>query len=305
MVFASSAPPPRDLPDACDYLPLPLDAPARDADGHDAHGHLHWAPRHHEGLLARHRFLLDAVASHRPSMAMVDVSVEIAVTLRVSGVPVTAVRLPGTRDDPPHQLGFGLADQVVMPVPATWGLHDGLPCTHAVGLVTAAREPLPPTANGRPTAVVVVGTGGSRLDRAACELIAGDLPGHDVIALGPQGVPGLPNLTFTGRVADTAPYLGRATVVIGNTGLGTLGEVVAARRPFVTLPEDRPFGEQAVTARQLDEHGEAVVLHRMPGPGGWAEAVAKAQALGAPQAQADGASRLARLIEENLMAVAR
>ncbi|GAA3638406.1 hypothetical protein GCM10022223_66760 [Kineosporia mesophila] len=300
VVLASSGPPPGELPATCRHLRLPLDWSDKDyGDGNDAHGRLHWAPLHENGLLHRHQMLLDAVARYRPPLAVVDVSVEVTVLLRASGVPVVAVRQPGLRDDPAHTLGFGLADEVVMPVPESWGLHTGRPRTRAVGLVSGAHRAVPGTDDrGRARAVVLVGSGGSRLGRKACAQIAAGLPGHDVHVLGLSGpsATSAANLTFRGRIEDVGTELDAAHVVIGNTGLGTLGDVVAARKPFVALPEERPFGEQEATARALEATGDAVVLTRMPGPAGWAQAVARATT--PPALVADGAERFARLIEE-------
>ncbi|GLY30488.1 hypothetical protein [Kineosporia sp. NBRC 101731] len=304
VVLASSGPPPGELPATCRHLRLPLDWSDRDygdGAGNDAHGQLHWAPLHEDGLLHRHQMLLDAVARYRPLLAVVDVSVEVTVLLRTSGVPVVAVRQPGLRDDPAHALGFALADEVVMPVPQSWGLHTGRPRTRAVGLVSGARRVVAESDDGgRPRAVVLVGSGGSRLGAKACAQIAAGLPGHDVHVLGLSG-PTAANLSFRGRIEDVGTELGAAHVAIGNTGLGTLGDVVAARRPFVALPEERPFGEQEATARALEAAGDAVVLTRMPGPTGWAQAVARATT--PPALVADGAERFARLLEERCRTV--
>jgi predicted glycosyltransferase len=300
VVFASSVPPPRALPASGSYVPLPLDYSESDNAGNqNAHGRLHWAPLHQVGLLARHRRLLDAVAEYRPALAVVDVSVEVTVILRTSGVPVTAVRLPGVRDDPAHHLGFGLADDVVMPVPADWGLHTGLPRTHAVGLVAAGSAGPAAENGGRRRAVVLVGTGGSRLDAQQCVRIARDLPDHQVQVLGlsrPARLAALPgNLSFSGRVQDPRDALGAASVAIGNTGLGTVADVITAGRPFVTLPEARPFDEQLLTAQALERHG-TVVLRHLPRRGGWAEAVHRAESQSPSPLIADGAKRFAELI---------
>ncbi|GAB3271110.1 glycosyltransferase [Kineosporia babensis] len=269
VVFLSSVAPPDALPPSGTYVALPLDIPA-DPENHDAHGHLHWAPVHQAGLLARHRFILEAAERYQPALAVVDVSVEVTVLLRTSGVPVVSVRLPGQRDDCAHALGFGLSDQIVTPVPSAWGLHAGLPRTQAVGLVTRARPvPLQGNNNGRPRAVIIIGTGGSRIDARTCAEIAADLPEHDVTVAGlsPAKLSVLPdNLYFEGRVKDAAPFIRSASVVIGNTGLGTVGEVLAAGKPFVALPEPRAFGEQEVTARALEETGAAAVLWDLPHP---------------------------------------
>lgn len=326
VVLASSAPPPLPLPVHARWLALPMDAPAREfadpeegpeEDALTARGRLHWAPPCHTGLLERHLQLLAECRRSDMVTAVVDVSVEVTVLLRTSGIRVIAVRLPGERTDPAHRLGFDLADEVVMPVPARWGLHRGLPRTRAVGLVglaerdttiPAARRDQPADgARRRPRIAVVVGRGGSRLDASVCDRIAADLPEYDVRVLGLDPVPVAgavsgrtrSNLFLLGRVEDVRGELRRAAVVVGNAGLGTLGDVVPTGRPFVVLPETRPFGEQTATAAALEAAGAAVRLRDLPGRGGWRHAVDAALVLGGPELVADGAPRLAAIVEEH------
>ena len=334
VIFASSAPPPQPLPASARFRLLPNDFPAPAEAGADAHGRLHWAPSRHDGLLGRHHLLLAEAARHRPLLAVVDVSVEVTVLLRTSGIPVIAVRQPGRRDDDAHTLGFALADEVVMPVPEEWGLHAGLARTTAVGLIGAgAPDALGPAGLGsaefetaefetagfgsagfgsaglrsaaavgapdRPRVLIVVGQGGSRLDAHQCALIAADLPDHQVRVLGlrPNRPFGPGNLTFVGRVSDPRAELAAADVVIGNAGLGTVSDVVGAGRAFVAVPEDRPFEEQHATGRALAAHRQAVVLTDLPAAGGWRTAVAQAIARGPADLTVDGAARFAELIE--------
>lgn len=64
-----------------------------------AHGALHWAPHHDAGLSARMNQIAEWVSDARPEAVVVDVSVEVALFIRLLGVPVIVVALPGTRVD--------------------------------------------------------------------------------------------------------------------------------------------------------------------------------------------------------------
>jgi UDP-N-acetylglucosamine--N-acetylmuramyl-(pentapeptide) pyrophosphoryl-undecaprenol N-acetylglucosamine transferase len=294
VVLVSSSAPPAALPPRNTFVALPMDAPG-DGDV-TAHGRLHWAPTHHAGLLERHARILAVAQRHRPAVAVVDVSVEVTVLLRSCGIPVIGVRLPGQRVDAAHDLGFGLADQVVMPVPQSWEMHRSLARTVAVGLVSAL-VPSRPAAGEAPgdDVVVVVGRGGSRIDLAACRRLAADVPDRTVRVLGLDPAPGVPpNLLALGHVPDPSAVLASAGVVVANCGLGTVADVVRAARPLVVLPEERPFGEQAATAAALA--GDAVVLAGPPGAGGWATAVHRAETLGPPRLAVDGAERFAAVV---------
>ncbi|PRC49480.1 hypothetical protein C6A85_74500, partial [Mycobacterium sp. ITM-2017-0098] len=78
-----------------------------------AHGALHWAPHHDIGLRRRMACIAQWVADVSPAAAVVDVSVEVATFLRLLGVPVIVVAMPGERIDPPHQMVYHLADHII------------------------------------------------------------------------------------------------------------------------------------------------------------------------------------------------
>jgi hypothetical protein len=324
VVLISSAEPPGPLPEHARWVRLaddfPLD-PGRTPARVEAGGTLHWAPPHHRGLLDRHGAILAEAAQLRPSLAIVDVSVEVAVLLRASGVPVIAVRLPGQRTDFAHRLGFDLADEVVMPVPAHWGLQTGLARTVSVGLVSGLvtgpvparfgtgripgqpQEPGSPDRSADGPVVIVVGQGGTRIDPAVCVRIASEVPERKVRVMGldhplEMSLSTTPNLTFLGRIPDPSHELAAACTVVANCGLGALADTVSARRPLVVLPEDRPFGEQRASASALRSNNEAVVLDYLPASGGWRTAIEAAIFLGPPPLVADGAARFAERIEQ-------
>ena len=112
---------------------------------------------------------------------------------------------------------------------------------------------------------MLTGTGGSRLDLDCAAALARRLPGRSIQLVGTgagqetgQGRP--TNLRTIGWVDDPEPMLSRASVVVGNAGVGTVADVIATGRPLVVVPEARPFGEQAATAAALDRAGVAGVV---------------------------------------------
>lgn len=315
VVLMSSAQPPGLLPENARFLPLPPDFPAgsEPTERAEAGGALHWAPPHHRGLLTRNGAILAQAARIQPSLAVVDMSVEVTALLRISGIPVIAVRLPGERTDAAHQLGFDLADEVVMPVPARWGLHSGLARTVSVGLVSTL-DPSAATAVPVDGPVVVLpGRGSRRLDLAGCARIAAELPERRVRVLGLDRSPELlahpdlpgaygPNLDFAGRIVDPAAALAAASVVVTNGGLGALADIVRAGRPVVVLPEDRPFHEQQATAAALEAGGGATLLAEAPAAGGWRTVIENAIAAGPPPFSANGARNFANRVERRALA---
>ena len=107
------------LPSGVDLRVLPIDVPPSGADPGDvtAGGALHWAPTH-PVQRERTAALVGWLAERRPAVVVVDVSVEVALTVRLAGTPVVVVRLHGDRRDPPHELAHQIADILLAPFPA-------------------------------------------------------------------------------------------------------------------------------------------------------------------------------------------
>jgi len=291
VVFASCAPPPSALGERCRWVELAADQEPAPADP-TAGGRLHWAPLGHAGLLRRHCQLLELAEELRPALAVVDISVEVVVLLRTSGLPVISVRLPGRRDDEAHRLGFDLSEHVVATAPAHLGLVPPGPTTHHVGFVSAIGASDVPWRAGGPI-VVIAGSGGTRLDSAVADRLARHVPHRGVELVG--GRRGQDAVW----IDDPTSLLARASVIVGNAGVGTVADAVALGRPLVVVPEDRPFGEQAATAAALARHGLADVVDDPHDLDALVAAVEAAERRGPPdRALARGATGFARLIDE-------
>ena len=82
-----------------------------------AGGTLHWAPRHDPGLARRSAQILAWLADARPALVVIDVSVEVALLVRLAGTPVVVAAMRGDRSDRPHATAYDLADVLVAPWP--------------------------------------------------------------------------------------------------------------------------------------------------------------------------------------------
>ena len=87
VVFFSSLARPADTRATDTWVQLPDDLPTTQEPLHDAtaNGRLHYAPTGLDGLIRRSAELLHVLASKKPRLMVVDVSVEIAVLTRVAG----------------------------------------------------------------------------------------------------------------------------------------------------------------------------------------------------------------------------
>ena len=151
---------------------------------------------------------------------------------------------------------------------------------------------------------MLTGTGGTRLDLDCAAALARRLPGRSIefvgTGAGQETGPGQPiNLRTIGWVDDPEPVLSRASVVVGNAGVGTIADAIATGRPLVVVPEPRPFGEQAATAAALDRAGVASVVDDPNDVDALVEAIAIAERRGPADIElAGGAVGFAELVDD-------
>jgi hypothetical protein len=265
---------------------------------------LHYAPLDHEGIRSRVARITQWIEHARPLLMIVDVSIEVAMLARLASVPVLYVRLNGKRSDPAHLEAFRSAQALIAPFaqamedPATpdWVRAKTF---YAPGLSPARAAPGVP----RETVLVIMGEGGTSLTAAAIADAARACSDHTWRVVGnlsaPSDCPG--NLVFAGWSDTMADEVAKASVVVGAAGDGVVGLVMAADRPFVCIPETRPFGEQNATASGLQRMGAAIVRPAWPDAHEWPAALSAARALDPAGRRAlrdpQAATRLARWLE--------
>ena len=277
VVALSSLPEPAGLPAHVDWVRLDRDdepdagrSPA-DADP-AAGGLLHWAPLLHPGHRGRLARIARELDARGAATIVVDVSVEVTVLARLLGVPPVVVAQPGVRDDEPHALGLRAAARVLAPWPA--------------GVVPAAHlEPVgdrvvftggisrfegrAPSAAERAGVLVLAGRGGSAVTAEHVDAAARATPGRRWTALGAGG----------SWSDDPWHELTAADTVVSFAGQNSVADLAVAGARAVVVPQDRPFDEQAVTARALACAGLAVVEPEWPAPERWPEVLDRAAAL--------------------------
>ncbi|MCV7420327.1 hypothetical protein H7K45_07230 [Mycobacterium yunnanensis] len=264
----------------------------------DANGALHWVPLHHSGLRERMSTIADWVSTHRPSVMVVDVSVEVTMLVRLLGVPVVVVAMPGERTDPPHELVYRVAEHILAAWPRTlyepaWLVPYAAKTTYVGGISRFDGRPrLPRPDDGRPGILVLNGSGGADLDVSTINRCAAAHPEYRWSSLGVAGGP---------WADDPWPNLCTADVVVSSAGQSSIADIAAAGRPAVIIAADRPFGEQRATAAALRRAGVAAVRPSWPEMSDWPGVVEAARGLdsqGWQQWQTVGAAeRAAALIE--------
>lgn len=241
-----------------------------------ARGALHWAPLREPGYTARMSAVAKWVAGTRPEAAVVDVSVEIATFLRLMGVPVIVMALPGERIDAPHLLAHRLAEHIV----AAWPEHLSAPSwlqqyaakTSYVGGISRfdGREIVCAATSDQtePSLRVLVLNGrGDVFGEAAIRKAARACPSSTWTVMGGSA---------SSWAGDPWPQICAANVVITHAGQSCVADVAAAGRPAVVIPQPRPFDEQHATADALRRLRLAVVTRDWPDARSWPALLATA-----------------------------
>ena len=275
----------------------------RDDDGDgfpdaDAKGALHWAPLQNNGLRDRMAMIAEWVSIHRPTVMVVDVSVEVTLLVRLLGVPVVVVAMPGDRTDAPHALAYRVAEHILAAWPESlyeppWLVPHSAKTTYVGGISRFDGRPRPSRpSDRRPGVLVLNGSGGADLDVSAVHRCATAHPEFQWSSLGVAGGP---------WVEDPWAQLCTAEVVVSSAGQSSVADIAAAGRPAIIIAAERPFTEQRAMAHALERAGLAVVRPQWPDLADWPRLIEDARALGSDVWErwrtADAAARAAALIE--------
>ncbi|MFE4861154.1 hypothetical protein [Streptomyces sp. NPDC056670] len=201
------------------WVALPPDDTVDPVDA-TAQGRLHWVPLHHDGHRERMGILARWIAQTRPAVFVSDVSVEVAVLVRLLGIPVVVAAMRGDRQDEAHRLGYDLANVLLAPWPGSlpepgWPAHWHAKAVHTGSISRYDGRPRPMTRCGgnRPGAdnevVVMLGAGGADITPEQLREAAEATPDWSWTVLGGPG---------THWVEDPWPLLCRASVVITHAG---------------------------------------------------------------------------------------
>ena len=264
---------------------------------HQAGGALHWAPLRAPGYQQRMAAMSDWLVTARPSLVVVDVSVEVAALCRSMGFPVVVVAGAGERSDPAHELVHRIATRIIAPWPRRiyepWHLRPFAAKTSYVGAFSRFDGTAVTRRPGTRTVTVLFGTGGGAI-------------GNDDVTAAREGTPGWTwrayGLPGTPWCSDVWAVMADSDVVVTHAGQNAVAEVAAAQRPALVLPQRRPFGEQLATASALDRHGLAAMRTRWPRRAEWPGLLDAAQSRGGSNWRrwnsGDGARSAARCIED-------
>lgn len=243
---------------------------------------LHYAPLRHDGIRERVRRVATWIAEKKPSLMVVDVSVEIAMLARLCATPTIYVRLAGARWDEAHLDAFRGAVALMAPFDRRCEADDAPDWVVKKTTYVAGLGQAPIAAQPQDNVVLVAfGRGGARTTPQQVAEAATATSDRIWRVIGPMSDPELApdNLEVAGWVDDANGEIGRAGVVVGGAGDGVLAAVAASARPYVCVPEDRPFGEQHAKARALEKAEAAIVLPDWPRAEDWPGVIRRATSI--------------------------
>jgi predicted glycosyltransferase len=275
---------------------------------------MHYAPLAVDGVRERMAMLAQWFAAHWPCLLVVDVSVEIALFARLCAVPVVYVRQHGVRDDAAHRLAYESASALLAPYPAEMEALDTPQwlrdkTTHCGWLSRFSGAPSSAPQSGR--VLIITGHGGTGLSAALIESVARQCPERQFRVAGslPPGT-AASNLKWLGQLRQPQDEMRSAEVVVGSASDSLVGEAASLGCRYIAVAEDRPFDEQRLQARRLNELNVAIGLeHGWPAAPQWPALFDAALGLDPERwrgwADVEAASRAARLIEVTMVRTIR
>jgi UDP:flavonoid glycosyltransferase YjiC (YdhE family) len=275
VVLFSSLEAPPDLPARVTYVQLPSDI----VEGYTqpAGGALHYTP-YDSRIFQRYQKLIDAWQTYGIRHMYVDVSMEVAVLAKLFGLRVSHKAQPGKRTDTAHSFGYAACDLLLALMPPAYDTpdnrHTTTPVRYTGGISRFHTRPFQPLDVCRRVAVIV-SPQAERSVEAAVRALAAAAPSMQWDCIGFTMSDPPSNVQAHGVVGDPLPILTAADVVIGAGGNNTIMEIASLGKPFVCVPEPRPYDEQVAAAESLERLQAAVYSPALPTPETWPDILSR------------------------------
>ncbi|MCM4154965.1 glycosyltransferase [Gramella sp. AN32] len=230
--------------------------------------YLHYSPVGQKSIQQRSLKLLSHLVEASCDLLIVDVSAEIAALSRAASIPYAYVKLPGNRNDPGHLQAFQGAAFLLAYYPQEFE-HPEVPDwvkkkTIYLDFISRIKVTAENKINQEhfiQKIVIMSGNGGNAELERAIEKVALRFPKAQIQLLGKFAVNSrIPNVHSLGFVNNVQDYLQKADLIIANCGLNTISEIIHLNKPYLAIPEARPFSEQDEMCKILARLGYAINL---------------------------------------------
>ena len=231
--------------------------------------YLHYSPVGQKSIQKRSLQLLQGIIDRNIKLLIVDVSAEIAALARSSSIPYAYIKLPGNRGDKGHLAAFQGAVFIIAYYPENFE-DPGTPewvRNKTIYLGFQSRNTSSPgfrTAEKIDNLTVISGKGGNENLRKSLPAIVRRFRNATITVLGEfERQPEFPNVQYKGFVEDINAYLSHSDLIVANCGMNTVSEIVRLKKPFLAIPEKRPFKEQTSMAFHLVQNGLALDIEEI------------------------------------------
>lgn len=228
--------------------------------------YLHYSPVGQQSIQERSLKILETIKNYKIRLLIVDVSAEIAALARSSSVPYAYVKLPGDRSDPGHMQAFQGAVFLIAFYPEAFE-DPNTPKWVKEKTVYLGFQPIKLYSQDTKTSdridrvTVISGKGGNERLENSLPLIINRFKNSSIHVLGEFKKELMhSNIRYEGFVNDLEDYLLKSDLIIANCGMNTISELLQIKKPYLAIPEDRPFGEQQFMASRLVHNGLALNL---------------------------------------------
>lgn len=216
---------------------------------------VHYAPLGLSGIRKRTAMMAHIFEQRYPLLLVVDVSVEVTLLARLSGIPTIVIRQHGQRDDLPHTMAYQSAEVLLAPFPeAMYNQPLDAMLSKTVFTGGFSRFSSRPQVKNivKNSIAILVGKGGSSIDESLVSEISSQATDFAFHIIGCSGTKNLNNNVFWhGHIEDPFELLSSCELIIGNTGHNTVMETAFLNKRFIGIPEVRPFNEQVEKALSI------------------------------------------------------
>lgn len=251
-LFGSSLHNLSDIGDNTDVVHLPLDVEQADNNislQQRELSTLHYAPILISGIRERAAIITNAFKNLYPLILVVDVSVEITMLARLSGIPTIVIMQHGKRVDFAHLSAYESAEKLIAPFSEDmYNGENGWVKNKTVftGGFSRFDGRMPVVKVIKKKIAILIGAGGTSIDSNVVNHIALQCKSFEFHVFGEVYHPDQKpvNVTYHRYCSDPFDEISSSYIIIGNTGHNTVMEVASLNKRFVGIPEPRPFFEQ-------------------------------------------------------------
>ncbi|WP_282019022.1 glycosyltransferase family protein [Salegentibacter mishustinae] len=215
--------------------------------------YLHYSPVGQKTIQHRSAQILNRIIREEVKLMIIDVSAEIAALARSASIPYSYVRLPGERNDPGHLQAFQGAVFLLAYFPEAFESSNTPAWVKEKTIYLGFFNRFSKINQVKSThknnyiknVVVLSGKGGNKELLKAIPCLQKRFHYSEINVYGAKENPAhTGNLSFRKSTTNFLKTLYEADLIVANCGLNLTSEIIETEKPFLSIPELRPFNEQ-------------------------------------------------------------